>query len=176
MTALELRDVSKVYGDGAAEVHALRGVSLTVEPGALVAIMGPSGSGKSTMLTIAGSLEDATSGEVLVGGRAFVGIVENPANLQDQFALLAPGQVGHADRTTVLFDATVQQVRAFRLPAASQLASRPPYNPGFPPAAVLVFDTIALVFVGLNAPPVALAAGWLLAGREPHAIDRQPLD
>ena len=77
MTALELRDVSKVYGDGAAEVHALRGVSLTVEPGALVAIMGPSGSGKSTMLTIAGSLEDATSGEVLVGGRALSSMSRN---------------------------------------------------------------------------------------------------
>ena len=69
MTALELRHVSKTYGDGAAEVHALRDVSLIVEPGALVAIMGPSGSGKSTMLTIAGSLEEATSGEVLVAGQ-----------------------------------------------------------------------------------------------------------
>ena len=77
MTALELRDVSKVYGDGAAEVHALRGVSLTIEPGALVAIMGPSGSGKSTMLTIAGSLEDATSGEVFVGGRALSSMSRN---------------------------------------------------------------------------------------------------
>jgi len=77
MTALELRDVSKVYGDGAAEVHALRGVSLTVEPGALVAIMGPSGSGKSTMLTIAGSLENATSGEVVVGGRALSALSRN---------------------------------------------------------------------------------------------------
>jgi putative ABC transport system ATP-binding protein len=77
MTALELRDVSKVYGDGAGEVHALRGVSLTVEPGALVAIMGPSGSGKSTMLTIAGSLEDATSGEVFVGGRALSAMSRN---------------------------------------------------------------------------------------------------
>jgi len=77
MTALELREVSKVYGDGAAEVHALRGVSLTVEPGALVAIMGPSGSGKSTMLTIAGSLEDASSGEVLVGGQALSSMSRN---------------------------------------------------------------------------------------------------
>jgi len=77
MSALELREVSKVYGEGAAEVHALRGVSLTVEPGALVAIMGPSGSGKSTMLTIAGSLEDATSGEVLVGGRALSSMSRN---------------------------------------------------------------------------------------------------
>lgn len=77
MTALELRDVSKVYGEGAAEVHALREVSLTVEPGALVAIMGPSGSGKSTMLTIAGSLEDATSGEVLVSGRALSSMSRN---------------------------------------------------------------------------------------------------
>ncbi len=68
MTALELRNVSKVYGDGAAEVHALRGVDLSVEPGAMVAVMGPSGSGKSTLLTIAGSLEEPTSGEVLVGG------------------------------------------------------------------------------------------------------------
>jgi len=70
MTALELRDVSKVYGSGPAEVHALSDINLSVEPGAMVAVMGPSGSGKSTLLTIAGSLEDPTSGEVLVGGAA----------------------------------------------------------------------------------------------------------
>ncbi len=68
MTALELRKVSKTYGEGAAEVHALREVSLSVEPGTMVAVMGPSGSGKSTLLTIGGSLEEPTSGEVLVGG------------------------------------------------------------------------------------------------------------
>lgn len=66
--ALELRRVAKVYGSGPAEVHALRGIDLSVARGELVAVMGPSGSGKSTLLTIAGSLEDATSGEVLVGG------------------------------------------------------------------------------------------------------------
>jgi putative ABC transport system ATP-binding protein len=68
MTALELRGVSKTYGEGAAVVQALSGVSLSVEPGAMVAVMGPSGSGKSTLLTIAGSLEEPTSGEVLIDG------------------------------------------------------------------------------------------------------------
>jgi putative ABC transport system ATP-binding protein len=67
-SALQLRHVSKVYGAGAAEVHALREIDLSVERGELVAIMGPSGSGKSTLLTIAGSLEAATSGQVLVDG------------------------------------------------------------------------------------------------------------
>jgi putative ABC transport system ATP-binding protein len=60
--------VSKTYGTGPAEVHALRGVDLSVEPGTMVAVMGPSGSGKSTLLAIAGTLEDPTEGEVRVGG------------------------------------------------------------------------------------------------------------
>jgi putative ABC transport system ATP-binding protein len=67
-SALELRQVTKLYGSGPTEVRALRDVDLSVERGELVAIMGPSGSGKSTLLTIAGSLEDATSGQVLVDG------------------------------------------------------------------------------------------------------------
>jgi putative ABC transport system ATP-binding protein len=67
-SALELRHVSKVYGSGPTEVHALREINLSVERGELVAIMGPSGSGKSTLLTIAGSLEGTTSGQVLVDG------------------------------------------------------------------------------------------------------------
>jgi putative ABC transport system ATP-binding protein len=69
MTMIELRQVSKSYGEGDAEVHALREVSLAAIQGEMVAVMGPSGSGKSTLLTIAGTLEDPTTGEVLIGGQ-----------------------------------------------------------------------------------------------------------
>ena len=70
MKVLEMHGVSKTYGTGDATVHALLDVDLSVEAGAMVAVMGPSGSGKSTLLTIAGSLEEPDSGEVLVGGRS----------------------------------------------------------------------------------------------------------
>ena len=77
MSFLELHDVSKTYGEGPTEVHALSGVDLAVDGGELVAVMGPSGSGKSTLLTIAGSLEQPTRGEVLVGGIALSGLSRN---------------------------------------------------------------------------------------------------
>ncbi len=73
-SVLELRGVSKTYGQGPAVVHALAEVDLTVRAGEMVAVMGPSGSGKSTLLTIAGSLEDPTSGQVLVCGMALAGM------------------------------------------------------------------------------------------------------
>ncbi len=95
MSYLELRDISKVYGEGAAEVHALQRVDLSVDAGSLVAVMGASGSGKSTLLTIAGSLEDATSGEVYVGGRVAVVAVA-----QRQGAAAAPVRSATSSRTT----------------------------------------------------------------------------
>jgi putative ABC transport system ATP-binding protein len=74
---LELRRVSKSYGAGANEVHALQDVDLFVERGSLVAVMGPSGSGKSTLLTIAGSLEEPTSGDVVIGGESLRSMSRN---------------------------------------------------------------------------------------------------
>ena len=66
---LEIVDVVKSFGSGAAEVRALTDVSLTVAPGELVAVRGPSGCGKSTLLHLAGGLEDPSAGRVLVNGR-----------------------------------------------------------------------------------------------------------
>jgi putative ABC transport system ATP-binding protein len=77
MSYLELREISKVYGDNATEVRALQRVDLSVDAGSLVAVMGASGSGKSTLLTIAGSLEDPTSGEVYVDGRPLSSLSRN---------------------------------------------------------------------------------------------------
>ncbi|MGH9094074.1 MAG: ABC transporter ATP-binding protein, partial [Acidimicrobiales bacterium] len=77
MSFLQLRNISKTYGEGANQVHALRDVDLSVEAGSLVAVMGPSGSGKSTLLTIAGSLEDPSTGEVVVGGAELSSLSRN---------------------------------------------------------------------------------------------------
>src|SRR3984957_7964224 len=77
MSMLELRQVSKSYGEGATEVDAITDIDLTVERGSLVAVMGPSGSGKSTLLTIAGSLEEPTRGEVVIEGKSLSGMSRN---------------------------------------------------------------------------------------------------
>ncbi|MGD0064466.1 MAG: ABC transporter ATP-binding protein [Streptosporangiaceae bacterium] len=77
MSFLELRNVSKSYVAGSTLVHALIGASLSVERGILVAVMGPSGSGKSSLLAIAGSLEEPTSGEVLIDGKSLASMSYN---------------------------------------------------------------------------------------------------
>ena len=68
MTVLDVREVTKVYGDGDTAVHALRGVSIAVERGDYVAIMGASGSGKSTLMNILGCLDIPSTGQYLLDG------------------------------------------------------------------------------------------------------------
>ncbi|MEJ7720990.1 MAG: ABC transporter ATP-binding protein [Ilumatobacteraceae bacterium] len=71
---LQFVDVVKSYGTGAAEVYALRGINLAVEPGEVIAVMGPSGCGKSTLLHLAGALETPSAGRVLVAGDDLAGL------------------------------------------------------------------------------------------------------
>lgn len=69
MAIIELKNVQKVYGTGAAQVVALKNINFKANLGEVVLIMGPSGAGKSTFLTIAGSLQKPTTGEVIVNGQ-----------------------------------------------------------------------------------------------------------
>ncbi|MBD3109084.1 ABC transporter ATP-binding protein [Bacillus sp. AGMB 02131] len=74
MSGIQLKNVSKFYKEGDSTITALNNVSLTVEPGEFVAIIGPSGSGKSTFLTIAGALLQASEGELLINGKKLAGL------------------------------------------------------------------------------------------------------
>jgi putative ABC transport system ATP-binding protein len=92
---LELRDVSKTYPGG---VAALRGVTLAVDPGELVAVVGPSGSGKSTLLHVMGTLERPTAGVVRVAG-------EDAAGLSDaRLAALRAHRIGFVFQQFFLLD------------------------------------------------------------------------
>jgi putative ABC transport system ATP-binding protein len=161
MSVLEMREVSKTYGEDAALVRALARVSLSVRAGEMVAVMGPSGSGKSTLLTIAGSLEDPSSGEVRVCGTELAALSHNgKARLRrrvigyvfQDFNLL-PGLTA-AENVALPLELDGLAVRRARTAGLQALQS--------------------LGLAGL--PLVAAAGGWLLGGRRPSAIARQPLE
>ncbi|MGW0070808.1 ATP-binding cassette domain-containing protein, partial [Streptosporangium sandarakinum] len=86
---VRLTDVGRLHGDGPGAVTALSEVSLAVEAGELVAVMGPSGSGKSTLLNVAGGLDRPTSGDVVVEG---VSLTRLPAG---ELAALRRRHVGY---------------------------------------------------------------------------------
>jgi putative ABC transport system ATP-binding protein len=85
---IDIQGVTKVYGKGAAAMHALRGIGLSIYPGEFVAMMGPSGSGKSTCMNILGCLDTPTEGSYKFDGVDVAGLS------RDQRALLRRNYIG----------------------------------------------------------------------------------
>ena len=90
---IHIEDMTKVYQMGEVEVHALRGLSLNINTGEVVSIMGPSGSGKSTLMNMLGCLDRPTTGEYYLDG-------ENVANMNDN-QLADIGRTGPRGRTRI---------------------------------------------------------------------------
>ena len=87
---IDIRDITKVYEMGEEKVHALSGVSLGVERGEYVAIMGPSGSGKSTLMNLVGCLDTPSSGSYILNGKEVARMTD------DELAAIRNQEIGRA--------------------------------------------------------------------------------
>jgi putative ABC transport system permease protein len=136
---------------------------------ALVSGHYPAGPGQVALTSQVAALYNThAGGNWRQGSRArrVAGIVENPGNLADEFALITPGQVGAPTEVTVLFDATPASVSAFRFPAGATVQTPPPPGGVSPAFIVLAAATLGLIFVGL----VAVASFTVLARRRLRAL------
>jgi putative ABC transport system permease protein len=130
----------------------------------------PSGTVEIALTTGAAATFNAHIGDGFVANghtRRVVGIVENPLNLNDEFALVAPGQVASPGQVTILFDATAKQVDAFQPTGnAMGIGTRGTLNKTTAAVVVLALETIGLLFVGL----VAAAGFAVMAQRRLRAL------
>jgi putative ABC transport system ATP-binding protein len=124
---VDAQALTKVYQMGAVQVHALRGLTLQIAPGEVIAIMGPSGSGKSTLMNILGCLDRPTSGEYILGG-------ERVSKLgDDQLASIRNRKVGFVFQGFNLLprSTALANVNALRYRSANGGSRRQqPRNPG----------------------------------------------
>ena len=129
----------------------------------------PTGPDQVAMTSGVASLFDLRIGDIWhQGGRArlLVGLVENPANLLDEFALAAPGQISAPSQVSILLDATPGSVAAFSLPDGATAEAPPPAARIGSAVLVLVFATLGLLLIGL----VAVAGFTVMAQRRLRAL------
>lgn len=165
--SIVMSDVRKSYRVGPSEVHALRGVNLRVPAGSIVALTGKSGSGKSTLLHILGTLDQATSGRVILHGtdvsamsdqiashfrNSSVGFVFQMNNLLGEFSagenVMLPGLIAGAPYAAV-------QERARKLLIAVGLGARVEHRPGELSGGEQ--QRVAIARALIMAPPILLA-------------------
>ena len=165
--ALELRDVSQHFVQGGEQISILKGANLSLEKGKMTALIGPSGAGKTTLLNIAGMLEDAASGGVLIDGkdvsrirsgkkaafrRDHIGFVFQTHRLLPEFSALENIAIPQMLNGLNKFEA---QARAMQLLTMIGLEARAKHRPGQLSGGEQ--QRVAIARAVANAPSVLLA-------------------